>query len=109
MTAPSRSTTHTCVSSIDTSSPAKKSMVGLSSSNDGAILSVSGEELPSITRCCKSLFALLNTIFPACRHGDRIIMWGTTSTCDELTGNFGSALEDTSIGDRHLFHLFATN
>jgi hypothetical protein len=34
-------------------------------------------------------------------------MWGTTSTCDELTGNFGSALEDTSIGDYRLVALFA--
>ena len=26
-------------------------------------------------------------------------MWGTAATGDELTGNSGSALEDTSIGD----------
>jgi hypothetical protein len=59
--------------------------------------------------CCKSLFVLLNLISPACRHGDPIIMWGTRPTCGELTGSFGSALEDTLIGDRHLFRLFATN
>jgi hypothetical protein len=28
-----------------------------------------------------------------------MIMWGTTSNGDELTGTFGGALEDTSIGD----------
>jgi hypothetical protein len=32
---------------------------------------------------------------------------GTTATSDELTGNFGSALEDTSIGDYCLIALFA--
>jgi hypothetical protein len=36
-------------------------------------------------------------------------MWGTTSTGNELTANFGDALEDTSIGDRRLFRLFARN
>ena len=34
-------------------------------------------------------------------------MWGTAATSDELTGNFGSALEDTSIGDCRLVALFA--
>jgi hypothetical protein len=32
---------------------------------------------------------------------------GTTATSDELTGNFGSTLEDTSIGDCRLVALFA--
>jgi hypothetical protein len=32
---------------------------------------------------------------------------GTTATSDELTGHFGSALEDTSIGDYRLVALFA--
>jgi len=32
---------------------------------------------------------------------------GTTATSDELTGNFGSALEGTSIGDCRLTALFA--
>jgi hypothetical protein len=32
---------------------------------------------------------------------------GTTATSDDLTGNFGSALEDTSIGDCRLVALFA--
>jgi hypothetical protein len=32
---------------------------------------------------------------------------GTTPTSDGLTGNFGSALEDTSIGDRRPVALFA--
>jgi hypothetical protein len=36
-------------------------------------------------------------------------MWGTASTGKELTGNFGDALEDTSIGDCRLFRLFARN
>src|SRR2546423_11694591 len=39
----------------------------------------------------------------------RIIMWGTTSTGDELTGSFAGALEDTSTGDCRLFRLFARN
>jgi len=47
---------------------------------------------------CKSLFASLSTNFPSSRRSDRIIMRGTTSTGDELAGNFGGALEDTSIG-----------
>ena len=34
-------------------------------------------------------------------------MRGTTATSDELTGNFGSALEDTSIGEYRLHTLFA--
>jgi len=33
-------------------------------------------------------------------------MWGTTSLCDELTGDFGSAFEATSIDGCRLFcHL----
>jgi hypothetical protein len=32
---------------------------------------------------------------------------GTTATSDELTGNFGSALEGASIGDCRLTALFA--
>jgi hypothetical protein len=34
-------------------------------------------------------------------------MRGTTATSNELTGHFGSALEDTSIGDYRLVALFA--
>jgi len=34
-------------------------------------------------------------------------MWGTGATSDELTGNFGSALKDASIGDCRLVALFA--
>jgi hypothetical protein len=30
-------------------------------------------------------------------------MWGTTSFCDELTGDFGGAFEATSIDDCRLF------
>jgi len=32
---------------------------------------------------------------------------GATATNDELTGNFSSALEDTSIGDYRVVALFA--
>jgi hypothetical protein len=56
--------------------------------------------------CCKTLFGSLKTNFPGCGRGDRIIVWAT-ATSDELTGNFGSALEDTSIGDCRLVALFA--
>jgi hypothetical protein len=47
--------------------------------------------------CCKSLFVSPITNFPGCRRGDRILMWGTTSFCDELTGEFSGAFEVTSI------------
>jgi hypothetical protein len=52
-------------------------------------------------------FGSLKTNFSGCGRDDRIIVWGTTATSDELTGNFGSALEDTSIGDYRLVALFA--
>jgi hypothetical protein len=45
--------------------------------------------------------------FSGCGRGDRIIMWGTRATSDDTTGNFGSALEDISIGDCRLVALFA--
>src|ERR1700676_1841881 len=57
--------------------------------------------------CCKTLFGPLKTNFPGCGRGDRIIVWGTTANRDELTGNFGGALEDTSTGDYRLVALFA--
>jgi hypothetical protein len=58
--------------------------------------------------CCKTLFGPLKTNFPDCGRGDRtIVRGGTTATSDKLTGNFGSALEDTSIGDYRLIALFA--
>jgi hypothetical protein len=62
---------------------------------------------PGITPCCKTLFGSLKTNFPGGRSGDRIIVRGTTATNDELTGKFGSTLEDTSIGDCRLVALFA--
>src|ERR1700686_1529352 len=40
---------------------------------------------------------------PGCRCGDRILMWGTTSFCDELTDAFGGAFEATSIDGCRLF------
>jgi hypothetical protein len=41
--------------------------------------------------------------FPGYRRGDRILMRGTTSFCDELTGDFGGAFEATSIDGCRLF------
>jgi hypothetical protein len=55
----------------------------------------------------QNLFGSLNTNSPGRGRGDRIIVRGTTATSDELTGNFGSTLEDTSIGDCRLVALFA--
>src|SRR3979411_1799906 len=56
--------------------------------------------------CCKTLFAGRDTNFPSCRCDNRIIMWGTTSSCDELTGDFGGGPETTSIDDCRLFLSF---
>ena len=61
--------------------------------------------LPQIV--LQTLFGPLKTNFPGCGRGDRIIVWGTTANRDELTGHFGSALEDTSTGDYRLVALFA--
>src|SRR5260370_31425133 len=38
-----------------------------------------------------------------------MIMWGTTSPCDELIGDFGVGPEVISIGDPRLFCLIAEN
>jgi len=43
------------------------------------------------------------TNFPGRRGSDRILMWGTTSFCDELTDDFGGAFEATSIDVCRLF------
>ena len=51
-------------------------------------------------------FCITEHKFPSRRRGDRIIMWGTTSSCDELTGDFGGAFEAASIDDCSLFRLF---
>jgi hypothetical protein len=59
--------------------------------------------------CCKSLFAPPIKNFPGYRRDDRILMWGTTASGDELTGDFGGTFEATSIGDRSLFRPFAEN
>src|SRR3982074_3580563 len=59
--------------------------------------------------CCKTLFAGRDTNFPSCRCDNRIIMWGTTSSSDELTGDFDSRLKVTSIGSGCLFRLSAGN
>jgi hypothetical protein len=68
---------------------------------------LSNERRLFVGLCCKTLFGSPKTNFPGCRHGDRTIVRGTAATGDELTGNFGSALEDTSIGDCRLVALFA--
>jgi hypothetical protein len=36
-------------------------------------------------------------------------MWGTTSSCDELTGDFGVGPEVISIGDPRFYCLIAEN
>jgi hypothetical protein len=53
--------------------------------------------------CCKTLFVSPNTDFPGRGCGKRILMWGTTSFCDELTDDFGDAFEATPIDDCRLF------
>jgi hypothetical protein len=57
----------------------------------------------------KLFFGSPKTNFPGCGRVDRIIVRGTTATSDGLTGNFGSALEDTSIGDCRLVRLQTTS
>ena len=47
-------------------------------------------------------FVSPNTDFPGRGCGNRILMWGTTSFCDELTDDFGGALKATSIDDCRL-------
>src|SRR5712672_3281365 len=59
--------------------------------------------------CCKSLFASLNINFPGRTRGDQTLIWGTTLSSDELTGDFGNGLEATSIGDCGSFGPFARN
>jgi hypothetical protein len=58
-------------------------------------------------QCCKSLFVSPIASFPGCRRSDRILMWGTNSFCDELTGDFGGAFEAASIDGCRLFCHFA--
>ena len=41
--------------------------------------------------------------FPGRRRGNQILMWGTTSFCDELTDDFGGAFEAISIDGCRLF------
>src|SRR6516225_10367601 len=53
--------------------------------------------------CCKTLFVSPNTDFPGRGCGKGILMWGTTSFCDELTDDFGGAFEATPIDDCRLF------
>jgi hypothetical protein len=53
--------------------------------------------------CCKTVFVSPNTDFPGRGCGKRILMWGTTSFCDELTDDFGGAFEATPIDDCRWF------
>ncbi len=46
---------------------------------------------------------------PSSRRDDRIIMWGTTSLCDKLTGDSGNGFEAALIGDCRLFCPLAEN
>src|SRR3978361_1155764 len=46
-----------------------------------------------ITPCCKSLFASLNTNFPGRTRGDQTLIWGTTFSSAEITGDSGSSRE----------------
>jgi hypothetical protein len=64
---------------------------------------------PGITPCCKSPFALVIRNSPGCRRDFRVKMWGTSSPDDELTGDFGNAIEATQIADRRLIRLVAGN
>jgi hypothetical protein len=56
--------------------------------------------------CCKTFWTTEDKVSELLAR-DRIIVRGTTATSDELTGNFGSALENTSIGDYRLGAPFA--
>jgi hypothetical protein len=47
--------------------------------------------------------------FPGCRRDLRVKMWGTSSSDDELTGDFGNAIEATQIAGRRLVRLVAGN
>jgi hypothetical protein len=58
---------------------------------------------------CKNPFVSPITNFPGCGRGDRILMWWTTSFCDEITGDSGGAFEAASIGDCRLSRRLAKN
>src|SRR5438552_17454294 len=57
----------------------------------------------------KVLFAPSIANFSSCKRGFRVNMWGTSSPGDKLTGDFGNEPDATSISDRGLFRLLATN
>ena len=59
--------------------------------------------------CCKSPFALVIKNSPGRRRDFRVKMWGTSSPDDELTGDFGNAIEATQIAGRRLVRLVAGN
>src|SRR6266446_2600421 len=63
----------------------------------------------SLSIVLQKSFRLTDHTFSACRRGDRMLMWGTTSFCDELTGDFGGAFQATSIDDCSLFYRLAEN
>ena len=55
----------------------------------------------------KVFLSLRSKIFRAVECGDRKLMWGTSSFCDELTGDFGGAFEAASIDGCRLFLSFS--
>ena len=57
--------------------------------------------------CCKSLFALVIKNSPGRIRDFRVKMWGTSSPDDELTGDFGNAIQATQIAGRQLVRLVA--
>jgi hypothetical protein len=57
-----------------------------------ALLGRGGEAVRRLFDCIAKVFLQHGAQFsPSCGRGDRIIMWGTTSTDHELTGNFDGA------------------
>jgi len=57
----------------------------------------------------ESLFAAWDSNSSSRRRDNRIIVWGTTPPCAELTGDSGNGFEAALIGDCRLFRLFAEN
>jgi hypothetical protein len=90
---------------VSASAFSRASWLKLAASSLSLSISASIRSLPSEPPdyCCKSLFVSPITNSPGCTPGDRILIWGTTSFCDELTGDFGGAFEATSIGGCRLF------
>src|SRR5215469_1637549 len=77
ITVPFRVTTHTCVSSIETSRPAKYSIFGLLFQKTEPSLSASGEEPPTIEKRSggRGVGAGLNLVFRADQCGSLSFRW----------------------------------